>query len=261
MSCLAQTNRALSKELDDFVTADDEVKTFLRKKEKVDFLKQKADEELQATLGQIEARKAAHAQESAAVHAHAMMRASQEAHALEVIKHHEARDSLERAERREHMRRFEYLERVPKFERENAHVVVRGHSQPFDGRSTSPLKRSGSVAQSATFQDTHFRYLQHNDLASRAPYQTGLPLADMDNVYMRDMALRDRAVAADRLDRRVQFEHERARPSGAAADATNTTASRAARTGPVAEEPRKAEPEAAAGSQARQSEIVQSEGG
>jgi len=83
----------------------------------------------------------------------------------------------------------------------------------------------------------------------------------MDNVYMRDMALRDRAVAADRLDRRVQFEHERARPSGAAADATNTTASRAARTGPVAEEPRKAEPEAAAGSQARQSEIVQSEGG
>jgi len=76
MSCLAQTNRALSKELDDFVTADDEVKTFLRKKEKVDFLKQKAGEELQATLGQIEARKAAHAQESAAAHAHAMMRAS-----------------------------------------------------------------------------------------------------------------------------------------------------------------------------------------
>ena len=49
------------------MTADDEVKTFLRKKEKVDLIKQKADEELKATLYNIEARKAAHAQESAAV--------------------------------------------------------------------------------------------------------------------------------------------------------------------------------------------------
>lgn len=251
MSCLAHTNRALSQELDDFVSADDEVKTFLRKKEKVDMIKQKAGDELQATLSQIEARKAAHAQDAVAAHAHAMMRASQEAHAIEVMKHHEAREGLERAGRLEHIKRFEYLERVPKFERENVQVVARGHSQTFDRRSGSPLKRSGSVTASATFQDTHFRYLQHNDLVSRAPYQTGPTRADMDNVYMRDMALRERAAANERLEKRVQFEHERARASGAPADATNTTASRAARTGPVTEEPRKTEPDGAAGSQAR----------
>lgn len=48
----------------------------------------------------------------------------------------------------------------------------------------------------------------------------------MDSVYMRDMALRDRAVVSDKLEKRVQFEYERARhsASGAAADARNTTA-------------------------------------
>ena len=136
VSCLAMTNKALSHELDDFLMADDEVKTFLRKKEKVDLIKQKADDELKATLNHIGARKAAHAQESAAVYAHQMMRVSQEAHALEAIKQQEARESLIRAEHLEHIKRLEYLDsRVPKFERENVPVVVRGHSQTFERRS------------------------------------------------------------------------------------------------------------------------------
>lgn len=83
---------------------------------------------------------------------------------------------------------------------------------------------------------------------------------------MRDMALRDRAVVSDKLEKRVQFEYERARhsASGAAADARNTTAIQAARTGPAIDEPRKTEPGSAAevpSSQPRKSQTDLAEGG
>ena len=50
MGCLTQTNKELSVELESFVAADMEVQTFLNKKEKVETIKARAEEELKWTL-------------------------------------------------------------------------------------------------------------------------------------------------------------------------------------------------------------------
>lgn len=55
--CLVQTNKELSIELESFVAADMEVQTFLNKKQKVDNIKARAEEELQVTLADAAMRK------------------------------------------------------------------------------------------------------------------------------------------------------------------------------------------------------------
>ena len=50
MACLAQTNQQLSLELESFVATDMEVQSFLNKKEKVESIKARAEEELKWTM-------------------------------------------------------------------------------------------------------------------------------------------------------------------------------------------------------------------
>ena len=57
MGCITNTNRELSVELESFVAADAEVQSYLSKKQRVDHIKQKAEEELRVTLADAHARK------------------------------------------------------------------------------------------------------------------------------------------------------------------------------------------------------------
>lgn len=57
MACLTQTNKELSVELESFVTADMEVQTYLNKRDKVESIKAKAEEELRWTLADAHNRK------------------------------------------------------------------------------------------------------------------------------------------------------------------------------------------------------------
>lgn len=181
MGCITNTNRALSVELESFVTADAEVQSYLNKKCKVDLIKQKAEEELRVTLADADARKEQ-------VH-----RAS----AMTAYMHNQAAfEMTEQIERQAAFEKHMAMERYGRFDKENIAMpppvptYVARHSpvrETIVRRSVSPLSRGAPlggpppVAPGMHYSNFEKRYGQlapQADLTNRWQYQTSKPLGD-----------------------------------------------------------------------------------